>query len=968
MAIWARTGLKLAVILLTLLTLIYIALYFVVSSQQFRAWAEAEIAARSGLSVSLGNLNLSFPFRVVARTLQISKPREFSLSVDRLTVTIDPFDLPSGTVHRVILERPVFRLNIEQLAQSQRDQRTAVALRYLNVREGTIVLSRGESTIMELPQIDLQAENINLGSEAGIRLRADVPPLKGAAEITIKTQAQELAGEFVLRQKSTVAPFSAKDAQVVKPEMMRLHAKFHAPEKQNAQAAIEGTFTGLRAGESSFTGSLVARAEMDPDFTALSFTGQATLADFPGALAPAARKLPDGAANASFAGTFSVTEKTMSLASVRLDSHLGNVSAAGTIVFDRPAKISNAKLASRGTALNHLKAFFPAPLNQWSYQGEAQLEAELRGAWDALQLSGNLRSENAQVRAENLNTASLSVMAPFEWTPSIARIKQAKFNAAKVDYNGVNRWQLAAEHLQAIASFDLRPGEPVTVDARIEAAGGKFKSPDNSRLGENLRLIGSLQWSSRAAKNSLTVAGKLTADSGELLWGSFFTDLKTPKPALDIDADYFTAEDRLDCRRCNIRVANVGDVETSGSIEHFTETPELRLQARSANFSPGGFFEYFLRENLNRQFPLLDDLDTRGRLAFQTQMRGKLENLAVTGELSLKGGEIYAKSKNWAVGPIMLNLPFQVSWSNDKTMPREQARNGTLAIEKIRFGQQVTGPVGATVSLADNELRFHQPVNVRVFGGEIIARDLIWPNVVSQPKQLSFSLESKRLQLEQLTQAFGWPRFTGTLTGSIPEVQSTGGVLKANGEIQAALFGGRVRMSKLEIENPFSSLAAIKLDATLANIDLEQLSKTFAFGRISGILEGTIADLIITDGQPAQFGADLHTVDRGGEQRISVEALNKITVLSSGQSAGTLYSGLAGFFDSFRYSKLGFKAILRNDRLTLRGVETRGNEEYLVVGTFFPPTVNVVSHTQTIGFSELMRRLERIKADKPEGK
>jgi len=110
----------------------------------------------------------------------------------------------------------------------------------------------------------------------------------------------------------------------------------------------------------------------------------------------------------------------------------------------------------------------------------------------------------------------------------------------------------------------------------------------------------------------------------------------------------------------------------------------------------------------------------------------------------------------------------------------------------------------------------------------------------------------------------------------------------------------------------------------------------------------------------------VHSVDRGGEQRISVEALNKITVLSSGQSAGALYGGLAGFFDSFRYSKLGFKAILRNDRLTLRGVETRGNEEYLVVGSLLPPTVNIVSHTQTIAFSELVRRLERIKSDKPE--
>ena len=52
--------------------------------------------------------------------------------------------------------------------------------------------------------------------------------------------------------------------------------------------------------------------------------------------------------------------------------------------------------------------------------------------------------------------------------------------------------------------------------------------------------------------------------------------------------------------------------------------------------------------------------------------------------------------------------------------------------------------------------------------------------------------------------------------------------------------------------------------------------------------------------------------------------------------------------------------MLKNDKLTLRGVESRDSQEYLVVGTFIPPTVNVISHTQEIAFSELVRRLERI--------
>jgi hypothetical protein len=149
---------------------------------------------------------------------------------------------------------------------------------------------------------------------------------------------------------------------------------------------------------------------------------------------------------------------------------------------------------------------------------------------------------------------------------------------------------------------------------------------------------------------------------------------------------------------------------------------------------------------------------------------------------------------------------------------------------------------------------------------------------------------------------------------------------------------------------------------------LEQMSETFAFGRISGILEGTITDLIIANGQPSEMQLDVHTVARSNSsQWISVEALDRITVLSSGENGSLIYGGIAGFFDEFRYSKMGFKATLRNDKLTLRGVESSDGKEFLVVGSLLPPTVNVISHTREIGFSDLMKRLEQIqKSDKPQ--
>jgi hypothetical protein len=267
--------------------------------------------------------------------------------------------------------------------------------------------------------------------------------------------------------------------------------------------------------------------------------------------------------------------------------------------------------------------------------------------------------------------------------------------------------------------------------------------------------------------------------------------------------------------------------------------------------------------------------------------------------------------------------------------------------------------------LWNNALRFRQPIRFPIYGGVLEISDLAFRDLIEEPQAVSLSLETKNLQLQRLTEALGWYRFGGTLSGSIPQIEWAGGSLRSQGQIQVDVFGGRVQISKLEVESPFSSVPSVKLDALFRDIDLEQASETFAFGRISGTLEGTLNELVMTAGQPSQFRADVRSAEKPGvSQRISVESLNKITVLSSGNDAGALYGGIAGFFDSFRYSKLGFKATLRNDKLSLRGVESRGDSEYLVVGSLIPPSVNVVSHTQVIAFSELLRRLERIQESK----
>ncbi|MGH7875256.1 MAG: AsmA family protein, partial [Candidatus Binatia bacterium] len=910
MTVFARAGLKLLVLLLLACLIISFALVLTFKSARFKAWLQTELSQRTGYEIRLAGLGLEFPLDVTADKLEISKPGQLHLSAERVAVSLTPLGLISKAIYRLEIDKPLLHLDVHAFTQSSSQTSLQIAIRRLNVRDGAIVIKNGEETVIELPNLNVNAEHLNLGEQSGISLRTDVPALAGEAELRVKGRLRQSESDLIIRAKQSSGILNLRGAKAG-VEMLRLNAKLTAPSGQQATLAIEGKFHEFPAGGIRVTGTLNGRADIDQNLAAGNFTGRAELAEFPNSLIAAFRQLPTGAAIANFGGAFSFPRKTLTIKTLQVSSHLGQGSGTGEFTFGAQPGISGARIDFRDIPLNALRSIVPAPANAWTYNGRAAIDVALQGPLNSLHISGVARSADAAARTAGFAAAKISFTAPFEWVGSTLQVKEARVQATQLTYEK-NRWQGTAERLDASATMEYRPAEPVKVSGRLETGGGKFSAPDSARVGENIALGGPFALVFDPVKNVVDATATLQAQTGEILWGKFFGDLKTQKPVLDIAGDYQRGENLIELRRASLGLAGVGHVDATGSIEIVGQSPRLRLQLHSGDFLPGGFYDFFLRDTFSRQYPLLDRLAASGKMTFQAQVQGPIEALTAAGNVSLQAGELRAKSNDWQIGPISLDLPFQISLGGSERPPNPTQRSGTLAIGGARFAKQSIAPIKTTMSLSNNRLRFLEPVSVKIFGGEIIIANLSWPDLLNEPKRVSFSAELKRLQLESMTAALDWPRFSGTLTGSIPEVQSLDNALRTKGEIHAELFGGGIAIGKLEIENPFSSLPSVKLDAKVDGIELEQLSKTFAFGRISGILEGTIEDLVVTDGQPAQMRADFHSVDRGTEQRISVEALNKITVLSSGQGAGALYGGLASFFDSFRYSKLGFKATLRN--------------------------------------------------------
>jgi hypothetical protein len=962
-----RFALRAAFFFPVILTLAYASLSFFVRSDGFQQWLKAEATQRTGLQFNLSDLRLSFPFRLAASGVTVSNESEMLLQGERIAVTFSLFDLFSKSIYRIKLQKPIFHVDLQKLFDSSAKNSMDIAIRHLNVEEGTIILKTIEGQTLEFRAVNLNAQKVNMGQASRMTLETELPWLAASAEISIRSEKDEQEAEIKVRQVPTKDLARLLSKKSSPRDALSIKFQLQKTPSQTLAVSASGQLEGLAIGAEKINGRFESRADIDSGFKIAHVSAKIEASDLPSQIGSVRLPAISGGVVGNFEGAYSFQEKTMSFKALHFTSASGAATGKGAMGFSPEPTFANTQMNLTKVPVTAIKSFLPEPIKSWTLRGFAEADLEIQGSWRAIAIKGVARTKGAELKSDELSLQQLNVVAPFEWVNSSLRAGDVRIQgkALALERGAV---QFAAEELQLDGGLDCQPGKPLRTNGKFRLLRGRYATPDGSKMGENFNLTGHLEISN-GQDNTFSLSGNLKIEEGQVLWGKFFGDFKAQQPTIDFDGDYLARQDELRLRKLDLSVANVGQVGASGTLQQISQKPIASLQVSGTNIEPASVFDFFIRETLSQSYPILDQLILGGRIDLAARASGTLDDLSVVGNLQLRGGSLRVKSDKWQLGPINLALPFRIGFPA-AVRERSSANipTGTLAIESLRFGLESIPEIKTPVSLWNNTLRFGQPIRVPIYGGTIEIRNLAWADLIAAPQAFSLAIEAKDIQLQRLTESLGWYRFGGSLSGSIPKVEMAGNVLRSEGQIEIGVFGGHAQVSTTEIENPFSSLPAIKLNARFHEMHLEQMSETFAFGRISGILEGIITDLIIADGQPSQMQVDVHTVARSNSsQWISLEALDKITVLSSGENGSLIYGGIAGFFDEFRYSKMGFKATLRNDKLTLRGVESSDGKEFLVVGSLLPPTVNVISHTREIGFSDLMKRLEQIqKSDKPQ--
>lgn len=273
------------------------------------------------------------------------------------------------------------------------------------------------------------------------------------------------------------------------------------------------------------------------------------------------------------------------------------------------------------------------------------------------------------------------------------------------------------------------------------------------------------------------------------------------------------------------------------------------------------------------------------------------------------------------------------------------------------------GAVELPFATTGRHFRLLEPKLLPIFDGGLAVGTLRVRHAGTDQMYLRFDAEVRPISVAMLSRALGWPEFQGTLSGTIPDLQLSQGVVTLGGNLNAAVFDGQVVVRDLRLRDPLGKFPRLHASIDIENLDLAQVTSTFSFGMITGRLSGEIRDLETFDWMPASFAASFYTPpgDRS-RHRISQRAVKNLSSIGGGSGGGVaaaLQGGFLKFFDDFGYERLGLNCRLARDVCTMSGVERTNGGYYIVKGKGLP-RINVIGGQSRVAWRRLVRQLAAI--------
>lgn len=491
--------------------------------------------------------------------------------------------------------------------------------------------------------------------------------------------------------------------------------------------------------------------------------------------------------------------------------------------------------------------------------------------------------------------------------------------------------------------------DAVLHDASVSNAAGTIVTAEAS---------GHLALEGRRADNRWTFAADVSGSAGEAYVEPVYADLAAQPVSLSasgsaneaftvIDLDAYSlalgAEVAANGELRIVVPAGDGEVTLSGSVSLVEASFDTLYSSLIQVFVAGTLF---------------GDLETSGTISGRVTFE---DNAATSADLIL--GNLIADDRQGRVA--VYGLGGEIHWPG----PSGEAGDTLPTVLRWQGARAYDIPIGEAaveILLGGDDIELTGPLAVPTMGGALRINRFAIGNFGSSEASGLLDAELEPIQLGLLTGAFGWPAFSGTLSGRLPLLQYDGEVVTVGGTLTAHAFGGDIEFANLKLEQPFGLVPRLSGDLRLRRLDLAQVTDTFSFGLIQGELSGDVTGLEMVNWRPVAMDLHLYTPpDSRAKRRISQRAVeNLASVGGGGGAAAALSSGFMSFFDVFAYKRIGLRCILENGVCHMSGAGSAGDsgfgEGYYIVRGSGLPHIDVVGYRREVDWSQLVRQLAQV--------
>ncbi len=468
-----------------------------------------------------------------------------------------------------------------------------------------------------------------------------------------------------------------------------------------------------------------------------------------------------------------------------------------------------------------------------------------------------------------------------------------------------------------------------------------------------LSLMGALRGERPLTTITLDISGSAGAEEG--LWGALYADLSKLRSRLQLNGRYFIQQQQLALKNLELKIPTLGSLVGSGQLspQQLEVTGSLELPDLATSYPT------HLAPLLEGVYPLSRGLVLAGGLSLASRLSWQPGGWQARGELRPQGLTAlwprYRLEMRNGSGSIPYNLQQAEPPGEDKNAPQQ---SGQLSFAVLSVGLANLADGQLQLSAAANHFSFLSPLRLQLAGGQVLFENLNlgWGR---QGPQGSVRVNIDSVDLGHLTAELELPEMQGRFSGDLGQLRYADEQLSTEGTVKLNVFGGRIMLRNMRYSDPFSRYPIFHADIDVLGLDLLQATRTFEFGEMNGIVDGSVRSLRLFGTTPSAFEAEFATRTKG-KRNISVKALNNLSIISQGGISAALSKGIYRFIDFYRYNKIGFECALENDTFTLRGTARPGTEKYLVYGSLLPPRIDITTTTPTISFKEMVRRLSRI--------